>query len=187
MVFQGGEGRKLQKKTPSGARAQLKENLFSIPLGAENAESPAKAENPLLTRMLSFALDNHDAADKTVRFRLCQVIANQCSFHWHTLWIICQLCTSNFNAWILNEQIVNLCLENLGEEAELDDELYDRLLENLLKRTKDKSPTVRQHACLALHRLQVGDLSRFWVQNIHYGCSKAILLMIGLDVILAPI
>ena len=53
---------------------------------------------------------------------------------------------------------MNLCLENLGEEAELDDDLYDRLLENLLKRTKDKSPTVRQHACLALHRLQVSYL-----------------------------
>ena len=52
-------------------------------------------------------------------------------------------------------QIVNLCLENLGEEAELDDDLYDKLLENLLKRTKDKSPSVRQQACLALHRLQV--------------------------------
>ena len=50
---------------------------------------------------------------------------------------------------------MNLCLENLGEEAELDDDLYDKLLENLLKRTKDKSPSVRQQACLALHRLQV--------------------------------
>ena len=39
----------------------------------ENAESASKGENPLLTRMLLFALANHDAADKTVRFRLCQV------------------------------------------------------------------------------------------------------------------
>ena len=51
-------------------------------------------------------------------------------------------------------QLVNKLLTNLGEEAQIDDELYDRLYECMLERLKDKCPVVRYHAALAMARLQ---------------------------------
>jgi len=107
---------------PAGIKDNQRKDKENDESAVSTGDSSMKNDNPLLPRLLNFALDNHDAADKTIRFRLCQ--------------------------------IVNLCLESLGEEAELDDDLYDRLLEKLLKRCRDKSPYVRQQACLALHRLQ---------------------------------
>ncbi|XP_052249367.1 condensin complex subunit 3-like isoform X1 [Dreissena polymorpha] len=51
-------------------------------------------------------------------------------------------------------QLVNKLLTNLGEDAQIDDELYDRLYETMLDRLKDKCPVVRYHAVLAMSRLQ---------------------------------
>ncbi|XP_052772230.1 condensin complex subunit 3-like isoform X2 [Mya arenaria] len=51
-------------------------------------------------------------------------------------------------------QLINKLLTNLGEDAQIDDELYDRLYECMLDRLKDKCPVVRYHAVLAMARLQ---------------------------------
>ncbi|ELT89300.1 hypothetical protein CAPTEDRAFT_225765 [Capitella teleta] len=51
-------------------------------------------------------------------------------------------------------QIINKLLSNLGDDAQIDDDLYDRIYEGMLQRLKDKIPVVRQHAVLALSRLQ---------------------------------
>ena len=51
-------------------------------------------------------------------------------------------------------QLVNKLLTNLGEDAQIDDELYDRLYECMLERLKDKWPVVRYHAVMAMSRLQ---------------------------------
>ena len=39
-------------------------------------------------------------------------------------------------------------------EAQIDDELYDKLYECMLDRLKDKWPVVRYHAVMAMSRLQ---------------------------------
>ena len=51
-------------------------------------------------------------------------------------------------------QLINKLLTNLGEDAQIDDELYDRLYECMLERLKDKWPVVRYHAVMAMSRLQ---------------------------------
>ncbi|XP_053406509.1 condensin complex subunit 3-like [Mercenaria mercenaria] len=51
-------------------------------------------------------------------------------------------------------QLINKLLTNLGEDAQIDDDLYDRLYECMLERLKDKCPMVRYHAVLAMARLQ---------------------------------
>lgn len=51
-------------------------------------------------------------------------------------------------------QLVNKLLTNLGEDAQIGDELYDHLYECMLERLKDKCPVVRYHAVLAMVRLQ---------------------------------
>lgn len=51
-------------------------------------------------------------------------------------------------------QLVNKLLNNLGEEAQIDDDLYDRIYECMLERMRDKKPIVRVHAILAINRLQ---------------------------------
>ena len=42
----------------------------------------------------------------------------------------------------------------MGDEAQIDDELYDRIYECMLQRLRDKFPIVRVHAVFALSRLQ---------------------------------
>lgn len=51
-------------------------------------------------------------------------------------------------------QLINKVLNNLGEEAQIDDELYDRIYVCMLERLRDKKPVVRVHAILAINRLQ---------------------------------
>ncbi len=51
-------------------------------------------------------------------------------------------------------QLVNKLLVNLGEDPQIDDDLYDRLYECMLERLKDKCPIVRFHAVMAMARLQ---------------------------------
>lgn len=51
-------------------------------------------------------------------------------------------------------QLINKLLTNLGQDAQIDDELYDKLYECMLERLKDKCPMVRYHAVLAMARLQ---------------------------------
>ena len=42
----------------------------------------------------------------------------------------------------------------MGDEAQIDDELHDRIYECMLQRLRDKYPIVRVHAVFALGRLQ---------------------------------
>ncbi|XP_071476753.1 condensin complex subunit 3-like [Diadema antillarum] len=51
-------------------------------------------------------------------------------------------------------QMINKLLNNLGEEAQIDDDLYDRIYRCMLTRVQDKFPAVRVQAVLALARLQ---------------------------------
>ncbi|XP_056346966.1 condensin complex subunit 3 [Oenanthe melanoleuca] len=51
-------------------------------------------------------------------------------------------------------QLVNKILGNLPENAEIDDDLFDKINEAMLIRLKDKFPSVRIQAVLALSRLQ---------------------------------
>ncbi|XP_006038362.1 LOW QUALITY PROTEIN: condensin complex subunit 3 [Alligator sinensis] len=51
-------------------------------------------------------------------------------------------------------QLVNTLLENMPENAQIDDELFDKINEAMLIRLKDKFPNVRIQAVPALSRLQ---------------------------------
>ncbi|XP_067893907.1 condensin complex subunit 3 [Heterodontus francisci] len=51
-------------------------------------------------------------------------------------------------------QLINKLLGSMSENAQIDDELYDRIYEAMLVRLKDKFPNVRIQAVLALSRLQ---------------------------------
>lgn len=51
-------------------------------------------------------------------------------------------------------QLIHKILDNLGEDAKIDDDLYDKIYDCMLERLRDKIPIVRMHAVLALTRLQ---------------------------------
>lgn len=42
----------------------------------------------------------------------------------------------------------------MGDDAQIDDDLYDRIYESMLQRLRDKFPIVRIQAVLAVSRLQ---------------------------------
>ena len=50
--------------------------------------------------------------------------------------------------------MVKKLLTNMGDDAQLDDTLYDRIYECMLQRLRDKFPIVRVQAVLAMGRLQ---------------------------------
>ncbi|KAK6178461.1 hypothetical protein SNE40_013249 [Patella caerulea] len=51
-------------------------------------------------------------------------------------------------------QMINKLLNNLSQNAVIDDELYDRIYNCMLERMRDKIHVVRKHAVLAISRLQ---------------------------------
>lgn len=51
-------------------------------------------------------------------------------------------------------QLLQMILTSLGDEAIIDDNLYEKISSAMLSCMKDKSPKVRVQAVLALHRLQ---------------------------------
>lgn len=51
-------------------------------------------------------------------------------------------------------QLVNKLLGSLSENAQIDDDLWDRIHEAMLIRVTDKYPNVRIQAALAMSRLQ---------------------------------
>ena len=67
-------------------------------------------------------LQHHNAKDRAVRFRVCQLVTK--------------------------------LLGNLGDEATIEDALYERVFHCMLERLRDKAAMVRVHAVLALVRLQ---------------------------------
>ncbi|XP_064602516.1 condensin complex subunit 3-like [Liolophura sinensis] len=51
-------------------------------------------------------------------------------------------------------QLINKLLTNLGEDAHIDDDLYNEIFSGMLERARDKLPLVRAQAVYALARLQ---------------------------------
>ena len=51
--------------------------------------------------------------------------------------------------------MLNRLLKLLGDDAEIDDELYQKIFDNMLERLKDKVAEIRAQAVTALQRLQV--------------------------------
>ena len=58
---------------------------------------------------------------------------------------------SNYNVVCM---LINRLLKLLGEEAEIDDELYEKIHDNMIERLKDKVAEIRAQAVHALQRLQ---------------------------------
>ena len=50
--------------------------------------------------------------------------------------------------------LVKKLLNSMGDDAQLDDTLYDKIYECMLQRLRDKFPVVRVQAVLAMGRLQ---------------------------------
>ena len=55
--------------------------------------------------------------------------------------------------------MLNRLLKLLGDDAEIDDELYQKIFDNMLERLKDKVAEIRAQAVTALQRLQVTFVS----------------------------
>ena len=51
--------------------------------------------------------------------------------------------------------LINGLLKLMGEDASIDDELYQKIYDNMLERLKDKNDDIRGQAVTALQRLQV--------------------------------
>lgn len=51
-------------------------------------------------------------------------------------------------------QLINRLFQNLGDDAAIDDSLYEEVYSAMQIRLRDKFPVVRVHAVLALARLQ---------------------------------
>jgi len=51
-------------------------------------------------------------------------------------------------------QLINRLFQNLGDDAAIDDSLYEEVYSAMQIRLRDKFPVVRLHAVLALARLQ---------------------------------
>lgn len=51
--------------------------------------------------------------------------------------------------------MLNRLLKLLGDDAEIDDDLYQKIFDNMLERLKDKVAEIRAQAVTALQRLQV--------------------------------
>ena len=95
---------------------------FLVSLVVECMSGGHEGETAFAERMLMRFLEHSEAADKAVRFRVCQLTAG--------------------------------VISQLGEEAEVSDELWDVVMERMMVRLKDKVPIVRAHAAAALGRLQ---------------------------------
>ena len=67
-------------------------------------------------------MQSHNANDRGVRFRVCQLI--------------------------------NKLLNSMGENMQIDEELYDKIYDCMLLRLRDKVPIIRVQAVLAMTRLQ---------------------------------
>ena len=52
--------------------------------------------------------------------------------------------------------LINGLLKLMGENASIDDELYQKIYDNMLERLKDKNDDIRGQAVTALQRLQAG-------------------------------
>ncbi|XP_071521422.1 condensin complex subunit 3 [Panulirus ornatus] len=85
-------------------------------------EEEEEEADPFLVNLIQFLLNNHEACNRAVRFRVCQLI--------------------------------NKILNHMGEEAVIDDDLYNNIYDTMLHRLQDKVPIVRVQAVLALARLQ---------------------------------
>ena len=70
------------------------------------------------------------------------------------LLIIMSVLMYKFSNYNLVCMLINRLLKLLGEEAEIDDELYEKIHDNMIERLKDKVAEIRAQAVHALQRLQ---------------------------------
>ncbi|XP_071792780.1 condensin complex subunit 3-like [Asterias amurensis] len=89
---------------------------------AEVEESAETPDNNFLLFLFAFLFKNHNAQDRAVRFRVCQMI--------------------------------NKLLNSLGDNAQIDEDLFDQIYDCMLIRLHDKFPAVRTQAVTAVSRLQ---------------------------------
>ena len=54
--------------------------------------------------------------------------------------------------------MLNRLLKLLGDDAEIDDELYQKIFDNMLEKLKDKVAEIRAQAVTSLQRLQVSEI-----------------------------
>ncbi len=109
---------------------------------ADNSDDENSEMHPFLQRFFTFLLKHHNARDKGVRFRCCQMI--------------------------------NKLLLAMGEDALIDDDLYDQIYECMLQRLRDRFPLIRVQAVLAVSRLQEP-------QNIDCPIIEAYLFLMSRD------
>ena len=101
----------------------INHNFFTtLQNGQGSDDEEDNASNAFLDFLFTFLLDSHEAKDKAVRFRVCQLI--------------------------------NKLLNNMDDDAVIDDDLADRIFESMLTRLLDKFPAVRVQAVAAISRLQ---------------------------------
>jgi hypothetical protein len=55
--------------------------------------------------------------------------------------------------------MINWLLKNLGQQAEIDEILYQKIHDNMMERMQDKVAEIRAQAVTALQRLQVGQVT----------------------------
>ncbi|XP_057304839.1 condensin complex subunit 3-like isoform X2 [Hydractinia symbiolongicarpus] len=89
---------------------------------SDNLEMDESSMDPFLVEVLNFLIKNHNARDKAVRYRCCQLI--------------------------------NKLLGRLGDDDTIDEDICDAIYECMMIRIKDKFPSIRIQAVLALVRLQ---------------------------------
>ena len=108
--------------------------------------------------ILTFLLDVHDAQEKAVRFRVCQLI--------------------------------NKILNNMGDDAVIDDDLAEKIFKSMLMRLHDKFPAVRTQAAAAISRLQdpsdpdcpvIATYLKLMASDSSADVRRAVLLNIGLS------
>jgi hypothetical protein len=59
--------------------------------------------------------------------------------------------------------LINWLLKHLGDNYEMNSDLYDKIFDSMLERLEDKVPEIRAQAVTALHRLQVfGDMFTYF-------------------------
>ena len=76
--------------------------------------------------------------------------------------------------------LINRLLKLLGEEAEIDDELYEKIHDNMIERLKDKVAEIRAQAVHALQRLQDPRDDQCPIIKVSVLVQKAIICLLSL-------
>ncbi|XP_022086528.1 condensin complex subunit 3-like isoform X2 [Acanthaster planci] len=121
-------------------------------------ELPQTPANNFMVFLFAFLLQHHNARDRAVRFRVCQMI--------------------------------NKLLVSLGDEAQIDEDLYEQIYDSMLIRLHDKFPAVRTQAVTAVARLQdpsdvdcpvIAAYMHLIEHDVNYEVRRAVLLSISMS------